>query len=824
MASNSWINLTPLYKLRTSRFFDQTAIGSNAISLPSRGAAFSGDVFASALDQSSSISPEQVFANASHEPFAIRHICLDVESRTLLLAGQRHLCLLSFCRSESAFEIPVLDIYLHYEEDQAVEPSVGTGDETSSLMSSSSGRRTNQQGLANSTSHSNSPGQFTGERVRSIRVRQWAPGYQPSLVCRIAVPNFVSSPTELGDAPYPTNFSPISAIALTSATNLLAFATDGGISVVDYYQGICLVCAAIPELEAMDPLRSSRSKSSPRFSSSGNGTKSTQALNVASLASNTANQPPPPSIQPRPSIFRKRSDFPSKTTPPATNHHSFRLPWKRRATKSNAFKRKGHFIEKQTLETLNEERENGLIDQCSQPNVIPQLSHRRIKRHNLHESIPELPSPELTSLQIIDFRGTDKVKPRVISEPPPNTIATSSPLLASSNVSLPLKTCLLISINEMLGAQSSQYDSPPNKSTQEVLISMGSSEISGGTPSRLTALSRGSTRTDLKRTKSQDKYGDSTSQRHSDTSEQSSIDQSVLEGIRTLAFVDMSEQKDEPSLWLGTNRGSVFGFSLDTSDESGTQGPHYNLLGEMCPPPSVKWDAGNSAVPRLTLVPNPDELIGASAEHNPHNYAGSEANAMKRLGGVSHPLPSPANSYRGGGKWKGSGASGSSLTPIANSQEEAPTGSAQESDRYFMVVISEKHAQVIGFPSRNCHNRVKITETSTVVRAEISNQRVPLSMTQTSPFSTLLYVNCLLSNGHLIAFSLPSLRILSDVDAVTGGSIQQSLFTFGNLGHAVYFASPSELAKITLSADLRLVPVLFKVAFLEIFDLFSYYN
>ncbi|VUZ41327.1 unnamed protein product [Hymenolepis diminuta] len=385
----------------------------------------------------------------------------------------------------------------------------------------------------------------------------------------------------------------------------------------------------------------------------------------------------------------------------------------------------------------------------------------------------------------------------------------------------------------MLGAQSSQYDSPPNKSTQEVLISMGSSEISGGTPSRLTALSRGSTRTDLKRTKSQDKYGDSTSQRHSDTSEQSSIDQSVLEGIRTLAFVDMSEQKDEPSLWLGTNRGSVFGFSLDTSDESGTQGPHYNLLGslfkfdgevvfigfgnaqgEMCPPPSVKWDAGNSAVPRLTLVPNPDELIGASAEHNPHNYAGSEANAMKRLGGVSHPLPSPANSYRGGGKWKGSGASGSSLTPtsaysgsqggvgVANSQEEAPTGSAQESDRYFMVVISEKHAQVIGFPSRNCHNRVKITETSTVVRAEISNQRVPLSMTQTSPFSTLLYVNCLLSNGHLIAFSLPSLRILSDVDAVTGGSIQQSLFTFGNLGHAVYFASPSELAKITLSADL----------------------
>ncbi|KAM3177556.1 hypothetical protein ACTXT7_004309 [Hymenolepis weldensis] len=268
-----------------------------------------------------------------------------------------------------------------------------------------------------------------------------------------------------------------------------------------------------------------------------------------------------------------------------------------------------------------------------------------------------------------------------------------------------------------------------------------------------------------------------------------------------------------------------------------------NAQGEMCPPPSVKWDAGNSAVPRLTLVPNPDELIGASAEHNPHTYAGSEANAMKRLGGVGHPLPSPANSHRGGGKWKGSGASGSSLTPklihqllcqltaevkaelelqILKKRHQLdllknPIDISWWSSQKSMLKLSDSHrgtATIEQFimPSdadtpdtTMTYSRVeivKITETSAVIRAEISNQRVPLSMTQTSPSSTLLYVNCLLSNGHLIAFSLPSLRILSDVDAVTGGSIQQSLFTFGNLGHAVYFASPSELAKITLSADL----------------------
>ncbi|KAM7539198.1 hypothetical protein Aperf_G00000049025 [Anoplocephala perfoliata] len=234
--------------------------------------------------------------------------------------------------------------------------------------------------------------------------------------------------------------------------------------------------------------------------------------------------------------------------------------------------------------------------------------------------------------------------------------------------------------------------------------------------------------------------------------------------------------------------------------------------GEPCFPPSVKWDAGSSAAPRLTLVPNPDES-DASVECDLQS-SGSYSTAMKRLGGPS-PL-SPSSSRQGVGKW--TGASGPSVTSShsgslgtggpTNSQEEAPSVSGgsqsthESADRYFMVVISEKHAQVIGFPSRNCYNRVKITETSAVIRAEIGSQRVPASMLQTSPPATVMYVSCLLSNGHLLAFSLPSLRILSDVDVTDGGPFRLNLFTFGKLGHAVYFTSPSELAKITISADL----------------------
>ncbi|VDO00461.1 unnamed protein product [Rodentolepis nana] len=123
--------------------------------------------------------------------------------------------------------LKVLDIYLHYEEDQGVEASLGTGDETSSIMSSSSGRRMNQQDLANSTSHSNSLAHLSAEKEGKVTVavrtgvRQWTPGYQPSLICRLVSPSLASSPTDVGDAPYPpTNLSPISTIALTSATNL----------------------------------------------------------------------------------------------------------------------------------------------------------------------------------------------------------------------------------------------------------------------------------------------------------------------------------------------------------------------------------------------------------------------------------------------------------------------------------------------------------------------------------------------------------------------------------------------------------------------------
>ncbi|VDM28026.1 unnamed protein product [Hydatigera taeniaeformis] len=65
----------------------------------------------------------------------------------------------------------VLDIYLQYEEDQAIEPSIGTVDETSSLVSSSSGRQGASQIPTNSTSYSTSPVHVHAEGVRDQSTR-----------------------------------------------------------------------------------------------------------------------------------------------------------------------------------------------------------------------------------------------------------------------------------------------------------------------------------------------------------------------------------------------------------------------------------------------------------------------------------------------------------------------------------------------------------------------------------------------------------------------------------------------------------------------------
>lgn len=71
----------------------------------------------------------------------------------------------------------------------------------------------------------------------------------------------------------------------------------------------------------------------------------------------------------------------------------------------------------------------------------------------------------------------------------------------------------------------------------------------------------------------------------------------------------------------------------------------------------------------------------------------------------------------------------SSVTSTPGPSGTVPTASAASafseciSDRQFIVMASEKQARVVALPSQNCVYRLQITESDTVVKAEIITMR-----------------------------------------------------------------------------------------------------
>ncbi|VDD77247.1 unnamed protein product [Mesocestoides corti] len=163
-----------------------------------------------------------------------------------------------------------------------------------------------------------------------------------------------------------------------------------------------------------------------------------------------------------------------------------------------------------------------------------------------------------------------------------------------------------------------------------------------------------------------------------------------------------------------------------------------NAHGEMCNPPSAKWETGGSFAPRLTLVPQPEEGgAGSEVGRLPDAAASGDAifgsselsststAALRRLGATTAttpPAPRHAASLNQGGSI-GGGATNNSCEEAFSSSGSNQV-SVDSADRHFMVVVSEKHAQVIGFPSRNCYNRVSCRSNATsqcILKMEINH-------------------------------------------------------------------------------------------------------
>ncbi|XP_026736123.1 syntaxin-binding protein 5 isoform X2 [Trichoplusia ni] len=278
------------------------------------------------------------------------------------------------------------------------------------------------------------------------------------------------------------------------------------------------------------------------------------------------------------------------------------------------------------------------------------------------------------------------------------------------------------------------------------------------------------------------------------SSSMSSLENISQEGIQCLAFADSYTKKSDPTtlmptLWIGTTLGSVLTMTISLPEAelrhtqpvvvSTSGGPLFRLKGSI-----------------LTM-----SFLDCNGALIPYSYE-SWRDDSKDVRDRRERTPTKQSSSSSGSRM--------SPTPAADTA----------GDRQFVVVASEKQARVVALPSQNCVYRQQIVDTDFVVKAETVSLK-----------DSVCLVNYL-STGHLVAYSLPSLRPLVDVDFLPltelgfqtqskqRGIVDPMLsiwgqqlivnedtdqiaktFCFSNRGHGLYLASPTEVQKFTIDAE-----------------------
>uniref|UniRef100_A0A8D8ZTB1 Syntaxin-binding protein 5-like n=1 Tax=Cacopsylla melanoneura TaxID=428564 RepID=A0A8D8ZTB1_9HEMI len=297
----------------------------------------------------------------------------------------------------------------------------------------------------------------------------------------------------------------------------------------------------------------------------------------------------------------------------------------------------------------------------------------------------------------------------------------------------------------------------------------------------------------VRRSRSQDKLDSSFSRSRS--SSMSSLENISDESIHCLVFAESYTKKTEnsnsfPTLWIGTSLGSVLTVILSV--------PSYGEARQSQP---------------ITASVSPSGTV--------FRLKGSIM-TLSFLDCNGALIPSTYEVWRDEGREKQKTPTKSSpssrMSPPPGSTE---TYNSNSCDKQFVVAISEKQARVVALPSQNCIYRQQLTENDFIVKAEIIHLKDSVC------------VVCYLSNGHITAHSLPSLRLLIDLEFLPLADLsfqtrkqgivdpmlsiwgQQMFvnedtdkiartFCFSNRGHGLYLCSPSEVQKFTVSAEFSL--------------------
>ncbi|XP_058838806.1 syntaxin-binding protein 5 [Topomyia yanbarensis] len=289
----------------------------------------------------------------------------------------------------------------------------------------------------------------------------------------------------------------------------------------------------------------------------------------------------------------------------------------------------------------------------------------------------------------------------------------------------------------------------------------------------------------VRKSRSQDKLDESFSRSRS--SSLSSLDNANIEAVTCLAFADSYIRKSDPSIalptmWLGTSLGTVLTVSLSIPEldvrksetvQSSLTGPMFRLKGSVL---SMSLLDCNGA-----LIPYPYETWRDDMKE------GKEKREKT-------PNKSTANKL-------------------------SPTNPDALCDRQFIVIASENQAGVFALPSQNCVYKKTIVDSDFVVKAEIISMKDSV---------------CLIgyaSNGHLLVFTLPSLKLLLDVNflplielsfqtkckqgmvdpmlSIWGqqlivnedSNLISKTFSFSNKGHGLYLVTPTEIQKFTVCQE-----------------------
>ncbi|XP_020280072.1 syntaxin-binding protein 5 isoform X2 [Pseudomyrmex gracilis] len=729
--------------------------------------------------------------DSEEDPLAIQHIFLCPESRKLAIAGSgKHVVLFKFKKVESMSEVVTLEICLSV--DPGRDADTGSPDRESPAPGNTTGN------VETKITDFNHPMKVkTGLQKR-------APGFQATLICLTTAPS--------GEQP-----ESITSLSLNSSYGLLAYGNESGLVIVDIVQKISLVVLNTSDLGGgSDPyqrvLRSPkrqddlRRENEDKARSPSTDQSQRESALESELVDSTQQQ-----AQHQPTCSRNENqtagnagEKPSAEESTSEPNKAGSLPNGEECQKSQGWK--GFSLKRQLskvdlkikntftpslVSSQNGSSSSGLmqVPQCQQVggdtssqksstfycNISETASTSRslspVESVDSESSLsPENQSPGHESSQApVDDRKreiqearsptteNESEKPTAISDG--GNVGVKTEAVRPMNLSLPEHEAKPPRMKRIAKMKQSKREgrllSVPNLkfSKNESTVCDLRCEESATTESSFTGNL-------MRRFSRVDKF-DGSFQR-SRSSSMSSLENITTETISCLTFADTYTKKNDtngmPTLWIGTSLGSVQTVIFNTP-------PH----GERHAHPVVVSTCNGSTfklkgcILSMSFLDCNGALIPYSYESwKDENTDGKERN-----------------------KGQGKCTNSSRMSPSM----QVGSGDSFE-DRQFVVLASEKQARVVALPSQNCVYRQQLAETHMVIKAEITTLKDNVCLV------------CYVSNGHITTYSLPSLRLLIDVDFLPLIDLRiAKTLCFSNRGHGLYLSSPMEIQKFSVSSE-----------------------